>query len=201
MTTNSRIIWNVAISFGLARSHNFEKPDRMVFDLDPGEELTWTMMREAACLTRTLFEELGLQCFVKTTGGNGLHIVVPLTPRDGWESMRDFSKAVADHLAGVIPNLFSAVSGSQNRVGKIFIDYIRNNRGATTVAAFSARARPGLGVSMPLSWDELPTVTGGAHWNIVTARERLESGADPWKNYATTKQTIKESSRKMLLHS
>jgi bifunctional non-homologous end joining protein LigD len=183
-----------------ATSKHIEKPDRMIFDLDPGEGLAWPMMLEAAALTRTLLEELGLQSFLKTSGGNGLHIVVPLTPRDDWATVKDFSKAVAQHLATVIPSRFVALSGPRNRVGKVFVDYIRNGRGATTAAAFSARARPGMGVSMPCSWQELPTLTGGAHWTIANAHERLRSGEDPWASYLKTKQTLKAAIKKILLH-
>jgi bifunctional non-homologous end joining protein LigD len=183
-----------------ATAKNIDKPDRMVFDLDPGEGMPWPMVREAAELTRSLLEELGLQSFLKTSGGNGLHIVVPLTPRDDWETVKDFSKAVAQHLADVIPSRFTALSGPRNRVGKVFIDYIRNGRGATTAAAFSVRARPGMGVSMPCTWQELSVLTGGAHWTIANVRERLEAGENPWNNYSTTRQILKAASKKTLLN-
>ncbi|MDR3588190.1 MAG: DNA ligase D [Negativicutes bacterium] len=174
------------------------RPDRMVFDLDPGEGLAWPKMLEAAELVRALLEELGLQSFLKTSGGKGLHVVVPLTPRDDWETVKDFSKAVVQHLATVIPSLFVAQSGSGHRLGKVFADYLRNGRGATTAVAFSARARPGLGVSMPCSWQELPLLTGGAHWTVANAGERLESGEDPWGDYVKTKQILRAASKKML---
>jgi bifunctional non-homologous end joining protein LigD len=181
-----------------ATSKNIEKPDRMVFDLDPGEGLAWSKMIEAADLTRTLLEELGLRSFLKTSGGKGLHIVVPLKPRDGWETVEEFSKAVSEHLARVIPSHFTAVSGPRNRLGRVFIDYIRNNRGATTVAAFSVRARPGLGVSIPCSWTELPDLTGGDQWNIQNARERIESDEDPWEDFFKTKQILSAESKRKL---
>ena len=183
-----------------ATTKKIDKPDRMVFDLDPGEGMAWPMMLEAADLTRALLEELGLQSFLKTSGGNGLHVVVPLTPRDDWETVKDFSKAVAQHLASVVPSRFTALSGPRNRVGKVFIDYIRNGRGATTVAAFSARARHGMGVSMPCTWQELSGLTGGAQWTIANASERLESGENPWENYSKTKQILRAASKKILLH-
>jgi bifunctional non-homologous end joining protein LigD len=162
----------------------------MTFDLDPGEGVAWPAMQEAARLTRALLDEIGLTSFLKTSGGKGLHIVVPLTPRDGWDTVKDFSQAIVQHLATVVPGRFVAKSGAKNRVGKIFVDYLRNGRGATTAAAWSARARPGLGVSVPCAWDELPALTGGAHWTIVNAHERLEPGDDPWADYAKTKQTL-----------
>ncbi|MBP1745031.1 MAG: ATP-dependent ligase LigD phosphoesterase module / ATP-dependent ligase LigD polymerase, partial [Firmicutes bacterium] len=183
--------WNATVK-------NIEKPDRMVFDLDPGEGIAWSKMIEAADLTRTLLEELGLRSFLKTSGGKGLHVVVPLKPRDGWETVKEFSKAVSEHLARVVPSHFTAVSGPRNRRGRIFVDYIRNNRGATTVAAFSVRARPGLGVSMPCSWTELSALTGGDQWNILNARERLESNEDPWEDFFKTKQILSAAGKRKL---
>ena len=183
---------------GNATTKNIEMPDRMVFDLDPGEGVGWKVMLEAAELTHTLLEELGLKSFLKTSGIKGLHIVVPLLPRDDWESVKDFSKAVSNHLANIIPSRFTAVSGPHNRVGKIFIDYIRNSRSATTVAPFSARAHPGMGVSMPCSWQELSALTGGSHWNISNVARRLESRGNPWENYAKIQQIIGAGAKKKL---
>lgn len=173
-------------------------PDRMILDLDPGEGVDWPIMQQAAELTRTLLEELGLRSFLKTSGGKGLHIVVPLTPRDDWDTVRNFARAISQHLAAVLPDRFAPLSGPRNRVGMIFVDYIRNNKGATTAAAFSARARSGLGVSVPCSWAELPFLTGGAHWTVSNIVERLESGKDPWAEYNSTRQTIKAKSKNLL---
>jgi bifunctional non-homologous end joining protein LigD len=175
--------WNSTVN-------DIERPDRMTFDLDPGEGVTWPQMQEAAQLVHALLDELGLASFLKTSGGKGLHIVVPLTRRDGWDTVKDFSQAVVQHLSRVLPDRFVAKSGPKNRVGKVFPDYLRNGRGATTACAFSARARPGLGVSVPVAWDELPELTGGAHWTIRNVHERLEAGIDPWAGYAKTRQTL-----------
>lgn len=183
-----------------ATTGNIDKPDRMVFDLDPGEGLAWPLLLEAAELTRTLLDEVGLKSFLKTSGGKGLHVLVPLKPRDDWDTVKEFSQAVVQHLARVVPSLFVARSGPSHRVGRVFADYIRNSRGATTAAVFTARARPGLGVSMPCSWQELTGLTGGAHWNITNAGQRLESGEDPWADYLKTKQTIRAAAKKILLH-
>jgi bifunctional non-homologous end joining protein LigD len=180
-----------------ALSKRIEQPDRMTFDLDTGEGVSWAQMREAAQLVHALLDELGLANFLKTSGGKGLHVVVPLTPRADWDTVRDFSRAVVQHLADVLPDRFVAKSGASNRVGKIFVDYLRNGRGATTVAAFSARARAGLGVSIPCAWDELPTLTAGDQWNIANAHERLDSGEDPWADYAKTKQTLSGAIKKL----
>lgn len=177
---------------------NAHSPDRMVFDLDPGEGIDWKKMIEAAGLARTILEELRLKCFLKTSGGKGLHVIVPLTPKDDWETVRNFSKAVSHHLASVIPEMFSEISGAHNREGKIFIDYIRNNFGATTVSAFSVRARPGMGISIPCSWKELPELTGGAHWTISNVQKRLESTDDPWKEYLSINQTISDKAKETL---
>jgi bifunctional non-homologous end joining protein LigD len=167
---------------------NIEKPDRIVFDLDPGEETSWEMMVEAAQLTKALLEELGLQSFLKTSGGKGLHVVVPLKPRDDWDTVKAFAKGAASHLARVIPTYFTDVSGPKNRIGKIYVDYNRNGRGATTAEAFSVRARTGLGVSMPCSWEELPHLSGGAHWTVANALPRLETEDNPWKDYNDARQ-------------
>ena len=168
-----------------------DQPDRIVFDLDPGEGVKWPQVQEAALLTQAILTELGLAAWLKTSGGKGLHVVVPIAPKPDYESVKAFSKAVVVHLAATIPSRFVAKSGGANRIGKIFVDYLRNGHGATTAAAYSARARPGLGVSMPVAWDELPALKGGAHWTIATAREHLSfQKEDPWAGYWTSRQTL-----------
>jgi len=182
-----------------ALAAKLEKPDRMVFDLDPGEGLGWDRMQEAARLTRELLEELGLESFCKTSGGKGLHVVVPLTPQAGWDEVKGFSQAVAQHMASTLPKYFSAKMGKQNRQDKIFVDYLRNNRGSSTVAAFSLRARPGMGASVPIDWDELDATTSGDQWNIGNLHERLDAlKTDPWSQYAKTRQRITASMKKRL---
>lgn len=184
--------WNAVAS-------NIEKPDRMVFDLDPDASLGWERMIEAAQLTRSLLEELGLTSFCKTSGGKGLHVVVPLAKQASWDAVKDFSQAVAQHMAATLPKYFSAKMGAQNRQQKIFVDYLRNNRGSSTVAAFSVRARPGLGVSVPLTWEEVATTTAGDQWNIENLHERLaELKSDPWAGYAKTRQRITAAMKKRL---
>ncbi|SOE64852.1 bifunctional non-homologous end joining protein LigD [Burkholderia sp. D7] len=182
-----------------ALAARLEKPDRMVFDLDPGDGLGWDRMQEAARLTRELLTELGLESFCKTSGGKGLHVVVPLTPHAGWDEVKGFSQAVAQHMASTLPKHFSAKMGKQNRRDKIFVDYLRNNRGSSTVAAFSLRARPGMGVSVPIGWDELDATTSGDQWNIGNLHERLDAlKTDPWSQYAKTRQRITASMKKRL---
>ncbi|MES2991738.1 MAG: DNA ligase D [Pseudomonadota bacterium] len=177
-------------------ARHIDLPDRMIFDLDPGEGTAWPQVQEAALLVRGLLQELGLRSWLKTSGGKGLHVVVPLAPVFDYDTVKGFSKAVVEHLARVVPSRFVARSGGANRVGKLFVDYLRNGHGATTAAAFSARARPGLGVSMPVSWDDLTALKSGAHWTIATAREHLSfQHTDPWADYARTKQKLRAAMR------
>lgn len=160
------------------------KPDRMVFDLDPGEGVTWDAVRRSAQLLRVLLTEIGLACWLKTSGGKGLHVVVPLRRQHDWDTVKAFSQAIVQHLARTLPQVFVAKSGPKNRVGRIFADYLRNGFGATTVAAWSARARPGMGVSVPLAWEELDAVRASNQWTIANIHERLDVGDTPWDDYA-----------------
>ncbi|HEY0879641.1 MAG TPA: DNA ligase D [Zeimonas sp.] len=172
-----------------ATTRAIEKPDRMIFDLDPGEGVAWPAVREAAQLVHALLDELELASFVKTSGGKGLHVVVPLVPKHGWDTVKGLSKAIVVHLARTLPDRFVARSGPSNRKGRIFADFLRNGRGATTVAAWSTRGRPGVGVSVPVSWEELPELTSGAQWTLRNVEPRLAQ-PDPWEDYSTTRQTI-----------
>ena len=144
------------------------EPDRMIFDLDPGEGVSWSHVQEAAELMRILLSEMGLDAWLKTSGGKGLHIVVPLACKFDYAVVKGFSQAIVQHMAKTIPQRFVAKSAGANRVGKIFIDYLRNGHGQTTVAAFSARTRPGMGVSMPVSWEQLPALKSAVQWTVVT---------------------------------
>jgi bifunctional non-homologous end joining protein LigD len=183
--------WNVIeIHSQNATAKHYDTPDRMVFDLDPGEGVAWPAVQEAAQLMRAFLQELGLNPFLKTSGGKGLHVVVPLKPKLDWDTVKDFSHAIVTHLAKTIPDRFSAKSGAKNRVGRIFIDYLRNGRGATTVAAWSARARPGLGISVPVRWEELPKLKSGSHWTVKTVHDRLDEGNAPWADYDKSAVTL-----------
>ena len=170
---------------------HINEPNRIVFDLDPGEGVPWKRVQEAALLTRTMLEALGLQCWLKTSGGKGLHVVVPLAPKLDFPKVKGFSQRVVEHMAKTLPHQFAAKSGAANRVGKVYIDFLRNGFGQTTAAAFSVRARPGLGVSMPVSWDDLATLKSGAQWTVSSAREHLSFQAeDPWTGYWKCQQTL-----------
>ncbi len=174
-----------------ARSDRIDKPDRVVFDLDPDPELPWLTMVEATCMTLDLLDELGLRAFLKTSGGRGMHVVVPVDRRKGWDCANEFAHGVTLRLAKEAPERIAAKMGPKNRVGKIFVDYLRNQRGASTVAAFSARARPGLPVSVPVTRDELATLDGADQWNILNLLDRLEGQTnDPWADYSSTRQTL-----------
>jgi bifunctional non-homologous end joining protein LigD len=163
-----------------------DRPDRMTFDLDPGEGVEWPAMQEAALLLRAFLQELELNPFVKTSGGKGLHVVVPLQRRHGWDTVKDFSHAVVLHMAATLPRRFASKSGPRNRVGKIFIDYLRNGFGATTVCAWSARARPGMGVSVPVGWEEVQKLHSSAQWRVQNIHERLDTGNEPWAAYTAS---------------
>ncbi|MFY2029362.1 DNA ligase D [Achromobacter xylosoxidans] len=160
-----------------------DKPDRMLFDLDPGEGVAWPSMQQAARLVHVMLREIGLRSWLKTSGGKGLHVVVPLRRQYDWDTVKAFSQAIVQHLARTLPQVFVAKSGPKNRVGRIFADYLRNGFGATTVAAWSARARPGMGVSVPLAWDELDEVRASDQWTIANIHTRLDVGDAPWDDY------------------
>jgi bifunctional non-homologous end joining protein LigD len=165
-------------------------PDRMTFDLDPGEGVDWPQVQEAAQLVRGFLQELGLVPFLKTSGGKGLHVVVPIKRQLDWDTVKDFSQAIVQHLARTIPQRFVAKSGPANRVGRIFIDYLRNGYGATTACAWSARSRPGLGISVPVRWDELAGLKSGAHWSVTTVHTRLDEGNAPWDDYEGSRKAL-----------
>ena len=166
-------------------------PDRVIFDLDPGEGIDWATLKEATALTKKMLDLLGLESFLKTSGGKGLHVVVPLTPKWDYGEVKDFSEKLVQHMSRTIPKLFVSKSGARNRVGRIFIDYLRNGKGATTIAAFSARARPGLGVSVPVTWRELNGLEAANQWDITNIFERLKKQrSDPWKGYWPVEQTL-----------
>ncbi|MYM67817.1 DNA ligase D [Pseudoduganella sp. FT55W] len=180
-----------------ANGSSYEKPNRMIFDLDPGEGVEWPQVQEAAQLMHAFLTELELPAFLKTSGGKGLHVVVPVKPAYGWDDVKAFSQAIVTHMAQTIPDRFVQKSGPRNRVGKIFIDYLRNGRGSTTVCAWSARARPGLGISVPLAWDELPKLHSADQWTVANAHTRLDVGNTPWDDYAKSAKGLAAAMKRM----
>ena len=159
-----------------------ERPDELVFDLDPDEGLPWDRVVEAARLLRRRFGALGLTSFVKTSGGKGLHVVVPIEPVDDWGYVKSFCTAFAQSLVEDHPDRYVATMSKRRRVGKVFVDYLRNGRGATSVAAYSTRSRAGAPVSLPIRWEELGRSTGGAQYDVARTLSRLAHlREDPWQ--------------------
>lgn len=184
-----------------ATSNNIEKPDHIVLDLDPDPALPWKYMQDATRLTQAVLDELGLDSYLKTSGGKGIHIIIPLARKADWDEVKEFSKSITEFMARQIPERFVAKMGPKNRIGKIFIDYLRNQRGASTVAAYSVRARPGLPVSVPITREELQDIRSAAQWDIFNLEERLTSlKEDPWEGYQN-RQKITAAMKKKLVTS
>jgi bifunctional non-homologous end joining protein LigD len=176
--------WNSTVA-------RIEQPDRVVFDLDPGPRVAWPAVIAAARLVRGALQELGLESFVKTTGGRGLHVVVPLIAEADWNECLAFARAVAELVARLDPRAYTTAFAKAGREAKILIDYLRNNRTNTSIAAYSARARPGAPVSVPLTWDELSPRLRSDHYTVGNLGKRLAMlRADPWQAYWSTPQRI-----------
>src|SRR6185295_6891323 len=174
-----------------ARAADIERPDRIVMDLDPGAGVGWRDVVAAATVVRKLFEALDLASFVKTTGGRGLHVVVPIVPRADWSECLAFARAFALALVRTRPALFTERFAKAGREDKILIDYLRNNRTNTSIAAFSTRARPDAPVSVPIAWTELSPSRTPDRFTLATVPSRLARlPADPWKAYSSTKQRL-----------
>lgn len=176
-----------------ARRDNIERPDRLTFDLDPAPDVPWMRVIEAARAVRELLDsEYSLTSFVKTTGGKGLHVVVPLLPRRyGWGTVKAFCYEVATRLAQTAPQHYTTNMAKAARQGRIFVDYLRNDRGATAVCAYSTRARPGAPVSTPLGWNELSPAIRSDHFNVANLPTRLAAlQHDPWDGIAAMRQAL-----------
>jgi bifunctional non-homologous end joining protein LigD len=170
---------------------DLEKPDRLIFDLDPGEDVPWSAVIEAAIDVRSRLEEFGLRSFVKTSGGKGLHVVLPIEPVTGWDDAKKFTQSIAEAMAKARPERYVANMSKAKRRGRIFIDYLRNGRGATAVSAYSTRALPTASVSTPLAWDELSESIRADHFNVDNLRQRLAVlKEEPWPEFFTLKQRL-----------
>ena len=181
-----------------SRKERIEQPDRLVFDLDPGASVSWKDLKEAAQTLRSWLADLDLGAFVKTTGGKGLHVVVPITPKQDWNFAKEFSKALAQRIVRSAPDQYTATMAKTKRRGKIFIDYLRNARTASAVCAYSTRARSGAPVSIPLDWDEL-THDLRSHFTIRNVPARLaHRPADPWEDYESARAPISRAMMKRL---
>ena len=183
------MVQNGAVEFHVwgSRVGAIEVPDVLVFDLDPGPDVPWRRVREAA---RTLREELldrGLETYLRTSGGKGLHVVAPYTSRARWPRAGAFARDVVETLAEREPGKYTATMSKAKRGGKVFVDHFRNGRGATAVTSYSLRARPGAPVAMPIGWDELGRTGGGGDWTLERVLRRLRSRkTDPWADFFET---------------
>jgi len=174
--------WNSTIA-------DIEHPNRLVWDLDPGPRIAWRQIVAAARLLREVLSTLGLASWVKTTGGRGLHVVVPVRPRLDWPASLDFARDLSQAIERSDPSLYTIQFAKQGRDAKILIDYLRNNRTNTSICAYSPRATPGAPVSMPLAWSDLGTTPPG--WTLPSvARALARRRIDPWTEYWTTSQDV-----------
>jgi bifunctional non-homologous end joining protein LigD len=173
-------------------------PDRITMDLDPDEKLPWKTLVEGTLLTREVMETLGLKVFLKTTGGKGLHVVAPVVPELGWDEVKAFSQRIAEFLVRARPELFTAKISKERRPNKIFADYLRNSETASAVAAWSPRARPNAGISVPLHWDELDSTDDiRKRFDVRNAVARARE-PDPWAGYWTLQQSITDKMKTAL---
>jgi len=177
-----------------ARTDRLERPDRMVFDLDPGEGAGWADVRGLAFELRGRLEDLGLAASPLVTGGKGVHVCVPLRRTVGWDEMGDFAEALARCMAREAPDHLTASPRKAARKGRVFIDWLRNRRGATSVAPYSVRARPGAPVAVPVGWDELKGLEAANRFGLAAAAERLD-GPCPWLEALEDLQTLTKSAR------
>jgi bifunctional non-homologous end joining protein LigD len=170
---------------------DLERPDRITFDFDPGDGMPWSSVLDGARELRERLARLGLECFPKTTGGKGLHVVVPLTRSAGWDEVRTFAHELSAAMEADSPDRYLTKATKDDRRGKIFIDYLRNARGATAVAAYSTRARPGAPVSTPLAWEELSPAVKSDHFTVSNLTARLDAlKHDPWARLTQIKQVL-----------
>lgn len=180
-------------------AENPERPDRMIFDLDPGEGVMWEDIIQAAREFRNILTALELAAFVRTTGGKGLHVVCPLSGDVTWGMLKQFAAAVAREVATAYPERYVASMSKKSRNGRIFIDHFRNARGATAIASYSTRARPGAPVATPLSWSELNASLDREHLTATRLPRRLAAlRDDPWSGFRQVKQSLSENALRAL---
>jgi bifunctional non-homologous end joining protein LigD len=173
-----------------AREDKLDRPDRLVIDLDPGEGVSWSAVVKGAKEVRERLESLGLTTFLRTSGGKGLHVVAPLARRTSWEQLKEFAGAFAEDLTRTAPDRYIATMSKAKRRGKVFIDYLRNQRGATAIASYSTRARPGAPVATPLAWDELTARLKPDKYTVRNLPKRLAAVKDPWADFFSVEQSI-----------
>ncbi|MBI3862339.1 MAG: hypothetical protein HY290_10635 [Planctomycetia bacterium] len=176
-----------------SRSEDVEKPDRLVFDLDPDASVDWIEVIRGAQLLRQNLHQVGLESFVKTTGGKGLHVVAPIQRRHEWPAVKSFCREFARRIADADPDQYTVNPQKLQRRGKIFIDYLRNERGATAVAPYSVRAHPSAPIALPVSWDELPRLRGPQQFTIANSLARVQRRGDPWQAMFRVRQSLPKS--------
>ena len=181
-----------------ARSPRLERPDQLIFDFDPDENLPWDALVAAVGELRTVLSEMHLTGFLKTTGGKGLHVVLPIRATLSWDAAKSFTKSVADLLVRTHPDLFTATAAKEKRKGKVFIDYLRNARGATAIAPYAVRARANAPVATPIAWSELASEVRFAHFNLGNVAQRLDRRTDPWADFMRNRQVITAKMRERL---
>ena len=181
-----------------SRNEDLEHPDRIIIDIDPDESLNWATVTEAAADVRARLKKLHLESFLKTTGGKGLHIVVPIKPEHDWNTIKSFAHNFVLEMERSSPALYLTKMTKSARVGKIYLDYLRNERGATAVAPYSARARAGAPVSMPLAWSELKSATRPVFLVADQAEWLTRLKKDPWKLLLKTTQQLPTEAIKQL---
>ncbi|HST43782.1 MAG TPA: non-homologous end-joining DNA ligase [Luteimonas sp.] len=168
-----------------------EAPDRLVFDLDPADDVPWPAVVAGAREIRAVLRRQGLQSFVRLSGGKGLHVVVPIRPASDWDTVRAFCDRFANALAERRSDRYVATMSKAKRGGRIFIDWLRNSRGSTSVASWSLRARPGAPVAVPLRWADLGGLPGPATFDLSSAMARAARlRADPWAGFSELEQAL-----------
>lgn len=167
-----------------------ETPDRLVFDLDPDPSVDFSTVKDAALRLRDALDDIGLQSVPMVTGGKGVHVIVPLAPRAPWEDAKRFAKSFAQGFADRDPDNFIATMSKAKRQGRIFIDWLRNERGATAIAPYSTRARAGGPVATPVSWSELSNLDAANGFHIADILQRIENGMEPWSELGDTRQSL-----------
>eukprot|EP00919_Chromeraceae_sp_WS-2016_P031633 GHVR01074745.1.p2 GENE.GHVR01074745.1~~GHVR01074745.1.p2 ORF type:complete len:222 (+),score=48.81 GHVR01074745.1:221-886(+) len=172
-----------------ARTNDVERPERIIFDIDPDEGLGFADVRAAATDIRDTLDALDLKSYPLVSGGKGVHVIAPLTPKAQWPEVKAFCKAVTQRLAEAQPDRFVATMSKAKRKGKLFIDYLRNERGSTAIAPWSSRSREGAPAAVPVTWKELETVKEANQFTLAMAAERARA-ADPWADYFTIDQSI-----------
>jgi bifunctional non-homologous end joining protein LigD len=179
-----------------SRGAALERPDRLVFDFDPAPGVPWKRVVAAASLVRERLDRDGLRSFPKTTGGKGLHVVVPLGGAVEWPELKAYARAIAEELARSDPRAFVTTASKAARAGRIFIDWLRNARGATAVAPWSVRARPGAPVAMPVAWKGIEELSGPEAFDVPALVRRLQRPmVDPWTGFARLRQALPRASR------